>query len=322
MFRDAVSLREALNALADGSEEPEPAAARKVAFVYTGEGSQWAGMGRALYEDEPVVRAVLDRCDAVVRKDRGTSLLDVMFGRAAGDLDDPAWTQPAIYALECALTALWSSLGVNPSVVAGHDLGELAAAQAAGVFGLEDGLCLACAGAVPASLREDGAAEPPSDDLGAALADVALAPPALVLVSGLTGRAVELGGTLDGPYWRRQAHEPTAFAECVGTLAALDVEVVVEVGPHAVLGPAVAGAWPDSADARRAPIVLSSLQQEVSGSTADSGFVAAVAKAYESGIDVSFTGLFAGETRRRISLPSYPFQRRRHWIKESSRAPR
>ena len=323
VFRDAVSLREALKALADGSEEPEPAAARKVAFVYTGEGSQWAGMGRALYEDEPVVRAVLDRCDAVVRKDRGNSLLDVMFGRAAaaGDLDDPVWAQPAIYALECALTALWSSLGVNPSVVAGHDLGELAAAQAAGVFGLEDGLRLACARALPASLRADGAAEPPSDDLGAALADVALAPPSLVLVSGLTGRTVELGGTLDGPYWRRQAHEPTAFAEWVGTLAALDVEVVVEVGPFAVLGPAVAGAWPDSADARRAPIVLSSLQQEVSGSTADSGFVAAVAKAYESGIDVSFTGLFAGETRRRVPLPSYPFQRRRHWIKESSRAP-
>ena len=162
----------------------------------------------------------------------------------------------------------------------------------------------------------------PSDDLEAAFADATFAPPSLVLVSGLTGRAVESGDTLDGPYWRRQAHEPTAFAEYVGTLAALGVEVVVEVGPSAVLGPAVAGAWPDPADARRAPIVLSSLQQEVSGSTADSGFVAAVAKAYESGIDVSFTGLFAGETRRRIPLPSYPFQRRRHWIKESSRAPR
>ncbi|MDE0213076.1 MAG: type I polyketide synthase, partial [Deltaproteobacteria bacterium] len=162
VFRDAASLREALKALADGSGEPEPAAARKVAFVYTGEGSQWAGMGRALYEDEPVVRAVLDRCDVVVRETRGSSLLDVMFGRAAADprsrmsgasLDDPAWAQPAIYALECALTALWSSLGVGPSVVAGHDVGELAAAQAAGVFGLEDGLRLACARAVGAVAR-------------------------------------------------------------------------------------------------------------------------------------------------------------------------
>ena len=100
----------------------------------------------------------------------------------------------------------------------------------------------------------------------------------------------------------------------------LDVEVVVEVGPRAVLGPAVAATWLDSADARRVPVVLSTLQQGVAASTADSGFVAVVAKAYESGIDVSFTGLFAGETRRRISLPSYPFQRRRHWIEASSRA--
>ena len=312
VFRDAISLREGLKALADGREEPEPAAARKVAFVYSGEGSQWAGMGRALYENEPVVRAVLDRCDAVVREDRGSSLLDVMFGReaAAGNLDDPVWAQPAIYALECALTALWSSLGVGPSVVAGHGLGELAAAQAAGVFALEAGLRLACVRAVSAS----------SDDLGVVLANNALAPPSLVLVSSLTGRAVELGDTLDGSFWHRQAHEPTAFVECVGTLAALDVEVVVEVGPHAVLSPAVAATWLDSADARRAPVVLSTLQQGISASTSHSGFAAAVAKVYESGIDVSFTGLFAGETRRRISLPSYPFQRRRHWIEASSRA--
>ena len=312
MFHDAISLREGLKALADGSEEPESAAARKVAFVYSGEGSQWAGMGRALYENEPIVRAVLDRCDAVVREDRGISLLDVMFGReaAAGNLDDPVWAQPGIYALECALTALWSSLGVGPSVVAGHDLGELAAAQAAGVFALEDGLRLACVRAASAS----------SDDLGAVLADTVLAPPSLVLVSSLTGRVVELDDTLDGPYWYRQAHEPAAFVECVGTLAALDVEVVVEVGPQAVLGPAVAGTWLDSADARRVPVVLSTLQQGASASAAHGGFVAAVAKAYESGIDVSFTGLFSGETRRRISLPSYPFQRRRHWIEASSRA--
>ena len=320
VFRDSVSLREGLKALADGSEEREPVEAGKVAFVYTGEGSQRAGMGRALYENEPIVRAVLDRCDVVVRENRGTSLLDVMFGRgaAAADLDDPAWARPAVYALECALTALWSSLGVRPSVVAGHELGELAAAQAAGVFGLEDGVRLACARALTASPRQDGAPEPPSDDLEAALAEVAFAPPSLVLVSSLTGKAVVSGDMLDGPYWRRQVHEPPTFAECVKTLAALDVAIVVEVGPRAVLGPAVAEGWPDT---RPAPIVLSSLHQAVSASTADGGFVPAVAKAYEAGIDVSFAGLFAGETRRRISLPSYPFQRRRHWIEAPGRTP-
>ena len=123
-------------------------AATKVAFAFTGEGSEWVGMGQALYESEPVVRAVLDRCDAVLREERGASLLDVMFGRtdSEGALDDPAWTQPAIYALECALVALWASVGIRPSAVVGQGLGELAAAQAAGVFGLEEGLA-ACGGA-------------------------------------------------------------------------------------------------------------------------------------------------------------------------------
>ena len=96
VFSDAASMRDGLarvtnaNGASDGAE---PKAATRVAFLYTGDGSQWAGMGEALYDSEPVARAVLDRCDAVVRAERGGSLLDVMFGHpeAAGDLNDAAW---------------------------------------------------------------------------------------------------------------------------------------------------------------------------------------------------------------------------------------
>ena len=117
-------------------------------------------MGADLYEREPVVRAVLDRCDALLRDERDGSLLDVMFGRtgSAGDLDDPRWKQPAIYALECALTALWASVGIRPDVVFGHSLGEIAAAHTAGVFDLEDGLRFAAArGALIGALPGAGA---------------------------------------------------------------------------------------------------------------------------------------------------------------------
>ena len=98
-----------------------------------------------------------------------------MFGRpgAAGDLDEPAWKQPAIYALECALAALWASLGVRPDVVVGHSLGEIAAAQTAGVFSLEDGLRFAAArGALIGALPEAGAmavAFAPADRVAAAV---------------------------------------------------------------------------------------------------------------------------------------------------------
>ncbi|MCE2449788.1 MAG: acyltransferase domain-containing protein [Candidatus Latescibacteria bacterium] len=292
VFCDAASLRDGLKMIAD--KRLERVAATKVAFAFTGEGSEWVGMGQALYESEPVVRTVLDRCDAVLREERGASLLDAMFGRAEGALDDPAWTQPALYALECALAALWASVGIRPGAVVGQGVGELAAAQAAGVFGLEEGLRLAAAW---------GAGEPVEGS--------AVAPPTLALVSGVTGRVMEEGDALDEAYWQRQARESVAFDRCVETLAELDVQVVVEIGPDAVLGPMVASAWPESADGDGVPAVLSSLRRDSQG---DDSFVAAVAAAYEAGLAVSFAGLFAGETRSRISLPSYPFQRRRHWI--------
>ena len=298
VFHDAGSLRKRLTALAAAEVERGPPAPPPVAFAYTGHGSQWVGMGEALYQSEPVVRAVLDRCDEVVREQRGVSLLDVLFGRAgaAGGLDDPAWTQPAIYALECALTALWASVGIAPSVVVGHGLGELAAAQAAGMFTLEEGLRLA---ALP-------------DNPEAALTDIEIAPSSCTFVSGLTGQALEPGTRLDESYWLRQAREPVAFRRCTETLAELGVRVVVEIGPQAVLGPMVVRRWPPSAT-EGAPVTLASLHGP-SDDQADGGFVAAVAGAYEAGLTVSFAGLFAGEQRRRVALPGYPFQRRRHWI--------
>ena len=133
-------------------------------------------MGRTLYDTEPVARAVLDRCEAVVRDERGASLLDVMFGRgdSTSGLKDTAWAQPTVYALECALTALWESLGIRPGAVAGHGLGELAAAQAAGVFSLDDGMRFAVArGALMSALPGPGLALEGS--LEAALGGIAVA---------------------------------------------------------------------------------------------------------------------------------------------------
>ena len=301
VFGDAASLRDGLKAIADADERPKPAAATKIAFAFTGEGSQWVGMGQALYEREPVVRAILDRCDVVLRQERDVSLLDAMFGRSGGEgaLNDPAWTQPAIYALECALSALWSSLGIRPSVVVGQGIGELAAAQAAGVLDLEEGLRLAAA---------RGAEPHPKG--------IAAAPPSFAFVSSVTGRLVESKDAFDEAYWQRQARESAAFDRCVEPLSDLGVQVVVEIGPDAVLGPMITSAWPKSADGAEAPVVLSSLRRDSQG---NDGFVEAVAGAYEAGLAVSFTGLFAGEARRRISLPSYPFQRRRHWIEAPKR---
>ena len=302
VFHDAASLRDGLRKLENGIQ-PEPREATKVVFAYTGQAGQWIGMGETLYAGEPVVRAVLDRCDSVLRETQGVSLLDVLFGQAPGDPNDATRTQPAIYALECALTALWASVGIRASVVVGHGLGELAAAQAAGVFSLEDGLRFATArGALIGGLPEVGAQTAALDDLQAALEGIAIAPPSLTLVSSVTGKVVEPGEMLDASYWRHQVSEPGATDRCAETLVDLGVKTLVEIGPRAI---------PDSATGSgEAPVVLSSLPGT---------FVEAVAGAYEAGLPVSFPGLFAGETRRRISLPSYPFQRRRYWIGTQNR---
>ena len=165
--------------------------------------------------------------------------------------------------------------------------------------------------------------EPALDDLEAALAGTQFAPPSIPFVSNLTGRALEADEAPDAAYWRRQAREPVAFRACVETLAELGVDAIVEIGPHAVLGPMATMAWPEAGGAAP-PAILSSLQrpardEEPPAAGSGGGFVEAVAGAYEAGLALSFAGLFAGEERRRIALPGYPFQRERYWVEGTRR---
>ena len=160
-------LREGAASLAAGSASPSVLRGSvnrdqtaKIAFLFTGQGSQYAGMGRELFDAEPIFRAALEECDRALAPHLDVPLLALLHGPAGepNRLDRTAYTQPALFALEYALARMLKSWGVEPTVVVGHSIGEFAAACVAGALSLADAASLVAArGRLMQALPEGGA---------------------------------------------------------------------------------------------------------------------------------------------------------------------
>ena len=379
----AAEARDALASLQRGAPDDRVATLAlseqrpEVAFLFPGQGPQFAGMGRALYESEPVFRHTLDRCDEILQPLLGRSLESLYYGADAGKMvEETLYTQPALFAFQMALTELWRSWGIEPALVLGHSLGEYAAACVAGVFGLEDGLRLVSARgrlmqALPAGggmaalgtdadrvarlvaqlgakvsiaavngpvntvisgvwsevervvqrFETDGGRvhriavshashspllDPMLDGLAEAAAAIAMAPPRVALVSNLTGALAGPELLRDPQYWRRHAREPVQFASGIRALYELGCRVFVEVGPTPVLT-GMGRACVEDPSCLWAP----SLKKD----RPDAPQLAeAVRDLRLHGAGVDWAAMNGGRPRRRLALPTTPFDRSRHYV--------
>jgi acyl transferase domain-containing protein/NAD(P)-dependent dehydrogenase (short-subunit alcohol dehydrogenase family)/acyl carrier protein len=124
-------------------DAPPPSSPPGVAFVFSGQGTQWAGMGTELMARDPLFASFIERCDEICRKLANWSISEVLTATAGSRLAATEYAQPVLFAVQAGLAELWRVLGITPDAVAGHSSGEIAAAYAAGFLTLDDAMRLA-----------------------------------------------------------------------------------------------------------------------------------------------------------------------------------
>ncbi|HEV7785992.1 MAG TPA: type I polyketide synthase, partial [Thermoanaerobaculia bacterium] len=182
---------------------------RPVAFLFPGQGAQYAGMGRELYEQEPAFREQVDLCASHLTPHLGLDIRRLFDPAAAEWLQDTAVAQPALFVVEYALARLWGEWGVKPEVMIGHSIGEYVAACLAGVMSLPDALRL-----VATRGRLMGAL-PPGCMTAVHLAEAE--------VRGILPSDLEIAA-VNGPALVVVAGSPAAVAAFEGELAARGIE--------------------------------------------------------------------------------------------------
>jgi acyl transferase domain-containing protein len=350
----------------------------KVAFVFSGHGSQWGGMATELIDAAPVFAASMRECEEAFEPFVDWSLREVLRDPENRWLDRVDMVQPAIFSMMVSLARLWRASGVEPAAVVGHSQGEVAAAHVAGGLSLEDGaritavrsrMILEMTGqggmlsirlpierleqliapwegrieiAVlngPASAVLTGDREPLDQLLaecereGIWTRDIAGAVAAghsrymeplreqlLTALAPISPRAGEVpfystvdGGVIDtadlgAEYWYRNMRRPVLFEPVVRKLLGDGHRILIEVNQHPVLVPAMG----ETIEAEAGPAAaLGTLRRGEGGMER---FVLSLAEAHVHGAPVDWPTFFAETEVEPVPLPTYPFQRKRHWL--------
>ena len=394
--RQAVVCRDAEHArqVLAGSDPEWSAAAyspgreRPAVFLFSGQGAQYAGMGRGLYETEPTFRAQIDACCERLQAHLGLDLRRLLCAaeddvEAAGQLAQTRFTQPALFVIEYSLARLWMEWGIRPQAMMGHSIGEYVAACLAGVFPLDDALALvaergrlmqglpagamlavplpeervmpllgaelslaavnapdrcvvsgphAAVDALRAELEARGVGARPlhtSHAFHSAMMEPILAPfverfagielraPRIPYISNVTGTWITDAEATDPAYWARHLRQAVRFADGVRELCQDARRVLLEVGPGQTLA-TLARQHPDCGN--RHP-VLSSLRHPKERKEDLPVLLKTLGQLWMNGVEPDWDGFYLRERRRRIPLPTYPFERQRYWV-EPGRAAR
>ena len=358
-----------------------------VVFMFPGQGAQHVAMSRELYQQYPEFRDDIDTCAKHLAPVLGVDIRAVIdpevFGKTNPDLDlnETSLAQPAIFVVEYALARLWMRLGIVPSAMVGHSVGEVAAACIAGVFSLEDALHLIASRSrlmqdlprggmlsvrlseadiqpflsdsialaavnsprmtvvsgldsaldlLQAELDQRGIAakrlgathafhsplmKPIIEPFTAALKSITFQSPSIPFVSCVTRDWIKTEEATDPSYWAKHVVEPVRFSDALATLESLAGATYVEVGPGSTLRTLFAQnrrGKPDS-------VALASLRS-VESSTSDTHVLLhSLGMLWLNGLAPHWTAI-ASQKPRRVSLPTYPFERRRYWIDPPSPA--
>ncbi|MCP4397334.1 MAG: SDR family NAD(P)-dependent oxidoreductase [bacterium] len=352
--------------------------AKKIAFLFTGQGSQYVGMGQQLYETQPVFRGAIEQCDILFQPHLGVSLQELLYHQKSDSealVNQTNYTQPLIFAIEYALTQVWKSWGIIPSAVAGHSIGEYAAATAAGIFQLEDAARLVTergrlmhhvpgkgamvaifanestvltalapyqqsvsvaaingndsiviSGAAQAihaicqSLDSQGIKTRPltvSHGFHSPLMDMivpefetfasnfAYTSPAITFISGMTGKPVTNEEITTSSYWSRHIRETVRFYDVLTTLEQQGYELFLEIGATSTLCSLGIRnvSHPQS-------LFLPSLRK---GKEDWEQMLASLGELYTTQVDIDWKGVHEPYGGHKVSLPTYPFQRKTYW---------
>ncbi|MBW4666572.1 MAG: KR domain-containing protein [Cyanomargarita calcarea GSE-NOS-MK-12-04C] len=260
-----------------------------VAFIFPGEGALYVNMGKELYETDLMFREQVDRCCLILKSHLELDLCSLIYPSeseqetALEKLKQSCFAKSALFVIEYALAQLWMSWGISPQAMIGHGIGEHVAATLAGVFCLEDALALV--------------AKEFSTEL---LQKIQLNPPIIPFISNASGTWITQAQAIDPNYWTQQ-QEASHFNKGISELIKDSQRILLEVGCGENL-------------ITEELAVLTSIPHPHHQHSDVAFLLNTLGRLWMMGINIDWSGFYANESRHRLPLPTYPFERQRYWL--------